>query len=163
MKYRPPFARRQAGSTAARHSEGRDAWIRWNPQQRAEHLKQVLNMSRFLIWPSVRCARLASHLPGLCARRVGGDFERRYGVRPWLLPEQQAIRFRLDSLLVQKSETQRSSGQEPQTRELQLPIWCCRQTMIHFSHCEPGKDLSGRVRNSVDHLHLSPYESSFLP
>jgi hypothetical protein len=71
--------------SAALRLEGRDTWIRWSPQQRAEHLERVLNMSRFLIRPSVRCPHLASHLLGLCARRVGGDFERRYGVRPWLL------------------------------------------------------------------------------
>jgi hypothetical protein len=71
--------------SAALQLEGRDDWIGWNHQQRSEHLERVLNMSRFLIRPSVRCPHLASHLLGLCARRVGGDFERRYGVRPWLL------------------------------------------------------------------------------
>lgn len=71
--------------SAALHLEGRDDWIRWSPEQRREHLERVLNMSRFLIRPSVRCPHLASHLLALCARRVGGDFERRYGVRPWLL------------------------------------------------------------------------------
>lgn len=71
--------------SAALQLEGRDDWIGWNHQQRSEHLERVLNMSRFLIRPSVRCPHLASHLLGLCARRVGGDFEHRYGVRPWLL------------------------------------------------------------------------------
>jgi hypothetical protein len=33
----------------------------------------------------VRCANLASHALALCARQVGEDFERRYGLRPWLL------------------------------------------------------------------------------
>lgn len=71
--------------SAALQLEGRDNWIGWSPGQRSEHLERVLNMSRFLIRPSVRCPHLASHLLALCARRVGGDFERRYGVRPWLL------------------------------------------------------------------------------
>ena len=71
--------------SAALHLEGRDDWIRWNPTQRSEHLERVLNMSRFLIRPSVRCLNLASHVLALCVRRVGADFERRYGVRPWLL------------------------------------------------------------------------------
>lgn len=71
--------------SAALHLEGRDDWIRWNPAQRSEHLERVLNMSRFLIRPSVRCPNLASQVLALCARRVGADFERRYGVRPWLL------------------------------------------------------------------------------
>jgi len=72
------------GSAALRLA-GRDDWIGWNPGQRSEHLEQVLNMSRFLIRPGVRCPNLASHVLGLCIRRVGVDFERRYGVRPWLL------------------------------------------------------------------------------
>jgi hypothetical protein len=71
--------------SAALQLEGRDDWIGWSPEQRSQHLERVLNMSRFLIRPSVRCPHLASHLLGLCARRVSGDFERRYGVRPWLL------------------------------------------------------------------------------
>jgi len=71
--------------SAALHLEGRDDWIGWNGSQRSEHLEGVLNMSRFLIRPSVRCPHLASHVLALCARRVGGDFEGRYGVRPWLL------------------------------------------------------------------------------
>ena len=46
---------------------------------------RVLNMTRFLIRPAVRCPNLASQVLGLCARRIAGDFERRYGLRPWLL------------------------------------------------------------------------------
>jgi hypothetical protein len=71
--------------SAALYLEGRDAWIGWNPSQRSEHLERVLNMNRFLIRPMVRCANLASHALSLCARQVSQDFERRYGLRPWLL------------------------------------------------------------------------------
>ena len=71
--------------SAALHLEGREAWIGWDDGQRRQHLPRVLNMSRFLIRPTVRCPNLASYVLGLCARRVGADFERRYGVRPWLL------------------------------------------------------------------------------
>ncbi len=71
--------------SAALHLQGRDNWIGWSPSQRGEHLKRVINMNRFLIRQSVRCANLASHALALCARRVGQDFERRYGLRPWLL------------------------------------------------------------------------------
>lgn len=42
-------------------------------------------MNRFLIRPRVRCENLASQVLGLCARQVPVDFERRYGLRPWLL------------------------------------------------------------------------------
>jgi hypothetical protein len=71
--------------SAALYLEGRDDWIGWNGEQRREHLQRVLSMTRFLIRPMVRCPNLASHVLGLCARRVGSDFERRYGLRPWLL------------------------------------------------------------------------------
>jgi len=72
-------------SSAALHLEGRDDWIGWNVRQRSEHLERVLNLSRYLIRPGVRCPNLASHVLALCTRRVGEDFQRRYGVRPWLL------------------------------------------------------------------------------
>ena len=71
--------------SAALYLEGRDDWIGWNPSQRSEYLERVLNMNRFLIRPMVRCANLASHALALCARQVSEDFERRYGLRPWLL------------------------------------------------------------------------------
>lgn len=71
--------------SAALHLEGRDDWIGWTPEGRRQHLERVLNMNRFLIRPKVRCPHLASHVLALCARRVGGDFQRRYGVRPWWL------------------------------------------------------------------------------
>jgi hypothetical protein len=71
--------------SAALHLAGRDDWIGWDVSQRRQHLDRVINMTRFLIRPQVRCANLASHVLGLCARRVGEDFQRRYGVRPWLM------------------------------------------------------------------------------
>jgi hypothetical protein len=72
-------------ASAALHLAGRDDWIGWNVSQRQQHLERVINMTRFLIRPQVPCANLASHVLALCGRRVAGDFERRYGLRPWLL------------------------------------------------------------------------------
>ena len=71
--------------SAALYLEDRDAWIGWTHAQRLEHLPRVLQMNRFLIRPRVRCENLASRVLGLCTRRVAEDFERRYGLRPWLL------------------------------------------------------------------------------
>ena len=71
--------------SAALYLEGRDDWMGWNPSQRSQYLERVLNLNRFLIRPRVRCANLASHALALCVRQVGEDFERRYGLRPWLL------------------------------------------------------------------------------
>ena len=71
--------------SAALYLEDREAWIRWTPAQRLEHLPRVLQMNRFLIRPHVHCENLASQVLSLCTRRVAEDFERRYGLRPWLL------------------------------------------------------------------------------
>lgn len=71
--------------SAALYLEARDQWIGWSEAQRIGHLSRVINMTRFLIRPTIRCPNLASHVLGLCARRVAKDFERRYGLQPWLM------------------------------------------------------------------------------
>ena len=63
----------------------REQWIGWDKSQRHAHQDRVLNLSRLLIRPSVRCRNLASWVVGCCVRRVRDDFERRYGFEPWLL------------------------------------------------------------------------------
>lgn len=63
----------------------RDRWIGWTVEQRRASLHTVVNMSRFLIRPSVRCANLASRLLALAAQRLPQDFEQRYHYRPYLM------------------------------------------------------------------------------
>lgn len=63
----------------------RDEWIGWSVRARAERLNWVVNNSRFLIFPWVRMANLASRALGLAVRRLGEDWQRRYGYRPVLL------------------------------------------------------------------------------
>ncbi len=63
----------------------RDRWIGWTDAQRRQALPYVVNNSRFLILPWVHLPDLASHILGLCARHLPGEWERRYGVRPLLL------------------------------------------------------------------------------
>ena len=53
--------------------------------QRRTSLHTVVNMSRFLIRPSVHCANLASHLLGMVVRQMPEDFQQRYHYRPYLL------------------------------------------------------------------------------
>jgi hypothetical protein len=62
----------------------RDRWIGWDVPQRRAHLHRVVGLSRFLLRPSVHCHNLASRVLGLCLARLPGDFEHRYGYRPWL-------------------------------------------------------------------------------
>lgn len=72
-------------SASALRLEARDRWIGWTEEQRLTHQDRVVNLSRFLIRPSVRCRNLASKMLGVCLRRLVKDFERRYGYQPWLL------------------------------------------------------------------------------
>ncbi len=72
-------------SASALTLSAREAWIGWDEEQRRAHRDRVVNLSRLLIRPSVRCQNLASWVLGDCARRIGKDFEQRYGYAPWLL------------------------------------------------------------------------------
>ena len=71
--------------SSALHLESRDKWIGWDETQRTEYNPHIINMTRFLIRKSVECKNLASHVLGLCARRVAKDFELHYGYQPWLM------------------------------------------------------------------------------
>jgi len=72
-------------SASALRLEARDRWIGWTAEQRRQHQDRVVNLSRLLIRPAVRCRNLASHVLGACLRRLEEDFEGRYGYRPWLV------------------------------------------------------------------------------
>jgi len=63
----------------------RDRWIGWDVEQRRAYLHTVVNLSRFLIRPSVHCGNLASRLLAMAVQRLPEDFESRFGYRPWLL------------------------------------------------------------------------------
>ena len=71
--------------SSALNLESREKWIGWDKEQRSEHHERVINMTRFLIRESVQCENAASHVLGLCSRRVVKDFHARYGVEPWLM------------------------------------------------------------------------------
>jgi len=71
--------------SSALYLQSRDEWIGWDEAQRSEQHERVINMTRYLIRESVRCENVASHVLGLCSRRVAKDFHTRYGVEPWLM------------------------------------------------------------------------------
>ena len=86
-------------SASALRLRARDTSMGWSDEQRKSHLHRVVCLSRFLIRPAVRCRHLASHALGRVLRRVGADFEARYGYRPWLVetfvePEHDAASFK---------------------------------------------------------------------
>ncbi|MGF1612999.1 MAG: Druantia anti-phage system protein DruA [Gammaproteobacteria bacterium] len=73
-------------SGPAKALRARERWIGWNDRQRLANLPWVVNNSRFLIFPWVVVANLASHVLGQLARQVGADWEGRWwGYRPLLL------------------------------------------------------------------------------
>lgn len=57
----------------------RDGWIGWSPEQRARALGQIANNHRFLILPWVRVPHLASWILGQVGRRIGRDWQAKYG------------------------------------------------------------------------------------
>jgi len=72
-------------SGAAKALGARDRWIGWSDSVRLQNLGWVVGNSRYLIFPWVEVKNLASHTLGLLARRVGADWEARWGYRPLLL------------------------------------------------------------------------------
>jgi len=72
-------------AAAALQLAERDAWIGWDAEQRRAYLHYVVGMSRFLLRPAVVCRNLASKVLSMSLSTLPGDFERRYGYRPWLV------------------------------------------------------------------------------
>ncbi len=72
-------------SGPAKALKARDRWIGWDHRQRRKNLPWVLNNNRFVLFPWVRVANLASHVLGQLARRVADDWQQRWGYRPLLL------------------------------------------------------------------------------
>ena len=62
----------------------RDQWIGWSASQREARLEWIVNNSRFLLLPWVRCRPLASWVLGRVARQLPQDWQKRYGYRPVL-------------------------------------------------------------------------------
>ena len=72
-------------SGAAKSLGTRDRWIGWTEGQRLQRLAWVVNLSRHLVFPWVQVRNLSSHVLGLLWRRIGEDWENRWGYRPVLL------------------------------------------------------------------------------
>lgn len=63
----------------------RDSFIGWTAQQRQERLHLIVNQTRFLILPWVRCHNLATKALALVKKRISADWRARYGYAPVLL------------------------------------------------------------------------------
>ena len=72
-------------AAAAWTVRARDRFIGWTPAQRQARLHLLVNNSRFLILPWIRCRNLASRVLAMTTRRLAEDWQQRYGYRPVLL------------------------------------------------------------------------------
>lgn len=66
-------------------TEARDRYIGWNSEERKRGISLLANNSRFLILPWVRVKWLASHILAGIAKRISGDWQRKYGHPIYLL------------------------------------------------------------------------------
>jgi hypothetical protein len=71
-------------SGAAKALRQRDTWIGWGESSRLRNLGQVVNNTRFVIFPWVRVKNLASHVLGQALRHIDDDWEERWSYRPVL-------------------------------------------------------------------------------
>lgn len=72
-------------SSAAWHLADRDQWIGWNEQDRKLRLNQVVNNTRFLIFPWVNVPNLASKALSIAVDRIQGDWHNTHHYRPVLI------------------------------------------------------------------------------
>jgi len=72
-------------SAAAWALEARDQWIGWTHEDRSKRLYLVVNNTRLLIFPWVKVKNLASKSLSLVIKRIGADWQERYGYSPVLL------------------------------------------------------------------------------
>lgn len=72
----------------------RDRFIGWTAVERQSRLHLVVNQTRFLILPWVRCQNLATKSLAMVKRRLPSDWQVRYGYEPVLLETFVDTRFR---------------------------------------------------------------------
>jgi hypothetical protein len=63
----------------------RDQFIGWTAEVRQSRLHLIVNQTRFLILPWVRCQNLATKTLAMAKMRLPGDWQTRYGYRPVLM------------------------------------------------------------------------------
>ena len=65
--------------SAAWSCRDRDGYIGWRKEERSRNLNYMTNNMRFLILPWVKIPHLASHILSLVVKRIGRDWEQKYG------------------------------------------------------------------------------------
>jgi len=127
------------------HLECRDHWIGWSLTAHRQNLGQVIGLSRFLIRPQLRVSHLASQCYGLVLRRIAGDWQARYGIKP-VLVETYVDRVHHNGRSLAAANWRRlgqSKGRgrdDPQRQRAQSPkdVWVCElcsQARTHLQAC----------------------------
>ena len=137
-------------SAFALYLKPRDAWMAWTDAQRSQMLYRVVNLSRFLIRPRVRCKNLASYLLGRVLRRLQADFQARYAYVPYLVetfvgPDQEGTCF--------KAANFRYLG-TTQGRGRHAPVNVCTRSKKKVYVYELARDW--REKLGVPHVELHP-------
>jgi Druantia protein DruA len=70
---------------AAWQCADRDQHLGWDAATRAARLHLLANNTRFMVMPWIEVSCLASHVLGLVLRRIGADWQRKYGHPIYLL------------------------------------------------------------------------------
>ena len=100
--------------SAAWTCAARDLWIGWERSARQRNLGLLTNNTRFLVLPWVTVPHLASHLLGLIARRIGADWQAKYGHPVHALETFVERRFRGTCYRCQLGAARRNPGTHPQ-------------------------------------------------
>ena len=128
----------------------RDRFIGWNDQQRRHNLHGIVNNARFLIPPWITVRNLASRILAAAAKRLGRDWESRYGYQPVLLETfVQCDRFRgtcyRAANWIHVGKTQ-GRGKLDRTHRYQLPVKDIYLYPIH-KHFRQRLHATAQARN----------------
>lgn len=109
---------------AAWKCQDRDRFVGWTARQRQEHLALVANNTRFLILPWVGVPDLGSWILGQIARRIGRDWQAKYG-HPVVLLETFVERERFQGTVYQAANWQwvgHTAGRTRQDRHTSIQV-----------------------------------------
>jgi hypothetical protein len=133
----------------------RDQWIGWTDKQREAHLNLVVNNNRFLLFPWVKVAHLASKTLSLAQLQIADDWEKHHGYRPALLEtfvdptHYKGTCYRASNWQC-IGQTSTDSKQKTKKDVYIYPL----HAQVHEALCNPQKSPSKKVQ---------PFKTAYLP
>jgi len=120
---------------AAWKCQDRDRFIGWTAPHRQEHLALVANNTRFLVLPWARVPDLGSWILGRVARRIGRDWQAKYG-HPLVLLETFVEQPRFEGTVYRAANWQwvgRTTGRTRQDRHTRIQV-AVKNIYVHPLH-----------------------------